>query len=263
MFSAIRCIGHVARALDHDLAVVRPGRLRELARACRARRTAPRRWRRRSSPAAARRPARRRRRSASGSRRSPRSAVEERLPVVREAPLRHDRAAARDDPGDPLRRQRHVGEAHARVDREVVDALLGLLDERVAEDLPRQLLGLAVRPSRAPGRSARCRSARASCGGSTRASRGCCVPVERSMTVSAPQRVDQVIFSTSSSIEERDGGVADVRVDLDEELPADRHRLGLGVVDVGRDDRAAARDLVAHELRRACLRGSRRTPSPA
>ena len=40
--------------------------------------------------------------------------------------------------------QRHVREAHAGVDREVVDALLGLLDQRVAEDLPGQLLGLAA-----------------------------------------------------------------------------------------------------------------------
>src|SRR5690606_14928052 len=45
-----------------------------------------------------------------------------------------------------------------------------------------------------------------------------------------------------------DGGVADVGVDLDEEVAADRHRLGFGVVDVARDDRAAAGDLVADEL---------------
>ena len=78
-------------------------------------------------------------------------------------------------------------------------------------------------------------------------------PVERSMTVSAPHRVAQVIFSTSSSIEERDGRVADVGVDLDEELAADGHRLGLRMVDVGRNDRPAARDLVAHELGRHVL----------
>src|SRR5690606_21595264 len=42
-----------------------------------------------------------------------------------------------------------------------------------------------------------------------------------------------------------DGGVADVGVDLDQEVAADRHRLGFGVVDVGGDDRAAAGDFVA------------------
>ncbi len=66
--------------------------------------------------------------------------------------------------------------------------------------------------------------------------------------MSAPQRVDQTSFSTSSATTARDGGVADVGVDLDEEVAADRHRLGLGVVDVRRDDGAAAGDLVADEF---------------
>ena len=47
--------------------------------------------------------------------------------------------------------------------------------------------------------------------------------------------------------------VADVGVDLHQEVAADDHRLELGVVEVGRDDGAAARDLVAHELRRHVL----------
>ena len=46
------------------------------------------------------------------------------------------------------------------------------------------------------------------------------------------------------------GGVADIGVDLGEEVPADDHRLGFGVIDVGWDDGAAARDLVPHKLRR-------------
>ena len=62
--------------------------------------------------------------------------VEEALLVMREAPLGHDRAAARDDAGDAVGGQRHVGQAHAGVDGEVVDALLALLDQRVAIDLP-------------------------------------------------------------------------------------------------------------------------------
>ena len=68
------------------------------------------------------------------------------------------------------------------------------------------------------------------------------------MTVSAPHRVAHTIFSTSSLDRGGDRGVADVGVDLDQEVPADDHRLGLGVVDVGRDHRAAGGDLVAHEL---------------
>src|SRR6185312_15623431 len=47
-----------------------------------------------------------------------------------------------------------------------------------------------------------------------------------------------------------DDGVADIGIDLGEEVAADDHRLGLGVVDVGGDDGAAPRDLAAHEFRR-------------
>ena len=46
------------------------------------------------------------------------------------------------------------------------------------------------------------------------------------------------------------GGVADVGVDLHQEVSADDHRLEFGVVDVGRDDGAARGHFLAHELRR-------------
>src|SRR3546814_17295390 len=35
--------------------------------------------------------------------------------------------------------QRNIGQADAGVDREIIDALFGLLDEGVAEDFPRQV----------------------------------------------------------------------------------------------------------------------------
>ena len=44
--------------------------------------------------------------------------------------------------------------------------------------------------------------------------------------------------------------VADVGVDLGEEVAAENHRLEFGMVDVGRDDGAATGNLVAHEFRR-------------
>jgi hypothetical protein len=55
-------------------------------------------------------------------------------------------------------------------------------------------------------------------------------------------------LSTSAGDVGGDGGVADIGVDLDEEVAADRHRLAFGVVDVGGDDGAAAGDLVADEF---------------
>src|SRR6267143_342864 len=69
--------------------------------------------------------------------------VEETLLVVRQAPLRHDRAAARHDPRHAVGRQRDKRQANSGVDGEVVDALLGLLDQRVAEYFPGELLRLS------------------------------------------------------------------------------------------------------------------------
>src|SRR3546814_1039129 len=70
--------------------------------------------------------------------------VEERFLMMGEAPFRHDRSAATDDAGDALRRHRDIGQAHARMDGEIVDALFGLFDQRVAEDVPGQFLGDAA-----------------------------------------------------------------------------------------------------------------------
>ena len=100
--------------------------------------------------------------------------VEEALAMMRQAPLRHDRAAAGDDAGDAVDGERHVVQAHAGVDREVIDALLRLLDERVAEDLPGQVLGDAAHLlERLIDRHGADRH-RASCAGSTRGWCGCC-----------------------------------------------------------------------------------------
>ena len=70
--------------------------------------------------------------------------VEEALLVVGEAPRRHDRATPADDAGDARGGERDEAQAHAGVDREVVDALLGLLDDRVAVDVPAEVLRPAV-----------------------------------------------------------------------------------------------------------------------
>ena len=69
--------------------------------------------------------------------------VKEALAVMGQAPLRHDRAATRDDTGDAVDGQRDVRQAYAGVNGEVVDALLRLLDEGIAIDLPGEVLGHA------------------------------------------------------------------------------------------------------------------------
>ena len=79
------------------------------------------------------------------------------------------------------------------------------------------------------------------------------LPVDRSITVSAPHKRRPAQLVDFLVDRGGDGGVADVRVDLHQEVAADDHRLELEVVDVGGDDRAAARDLVADELGRQSL----------
>ena len=51
----------------------------------------------------------------------------------------------------------------------------------------------------------------------------------------------------------RDGRIPYVGVDLAERLDADRHRLQFRMVDVRRDDHAAASDFIAHQFRRDLL----------
>src|SRR5690606_31735019 len=51
-----------------------------------------------------------------------------------------------------------------------------------------------------------------------------------------------------------DGGIANVGVDLHQEVAADDHRLDFGVVDVGRDDGAAPGNFFADKFGRDGLR---------
>ena len=70
--------------------------------------------------------------------------VEETLSVMRQTPLRHDGTATANDPRDPLGGQRHVCQTHTGVNGEVIHTLLGLFDQRVAEQLPGQVFSNAV-----------------------------------------------------------------------------------------------------------------------
>ncbi|MCY1247551.1 hypothetical protein D9M72_608950 [compost metagenome] len=64
--------------------------------------------------------------------------------MVMQTPLGHDRAAAGDDAGDAIDGERDVVQAYASMDGEIIDALFGLLDQRVAIDLPVEVLGNAI-----------------------------------------------------------------------------------------------------------------------
>ncbi|MCY1209424.1 hypothetical protein D9M72_210740 [compost metagenome] len=176
--------------------------------------------------------------------------------MVRQAPLGHDRTATRDDAGDTVGGQRHVAQQHAGVDGEVVHALLGLLDQRVAEHLPGQVLGDAaglvqrlVDRHRADGYRRVAQDPFAGfmdvlAGGQVHDGVG--APADR------PHHLFHFLGQRRGH-----GGVAEVAVDLDAEIAPDRHRLQFGVVDVGGNDRAARGDLLAHEFRRHVFRTQR------
>ena len=179
--------------------------------------------------------------------------VEEILFVMRETPLRHDRTTARNDAGHAARGERDVTQQHAGVDREIIHALLGLLDQRVAENLPRERLGASadffqrlINRHGADGHGAVAEN-----------------PLAGLVDVFAGGEIHQRVATPFDGpthfldlfVDGRsDGGVADVGVDFNEEVAADDHRLELGVVDVCRNDRATAGDFGADELGRDFLR---------
>ena len=157
--------------------------------------------------------------------------VEEALLVLRQAPLRHDRAAARDDAGDAVGGQRHVGEPHAGMDGEIVDALLALLDQRVLEAFPVELDRIAVDLlQRLIDRH-----------GADRHRRVAQDPFADVVDVAAGGEVHHGVGAPADRPHHlldffldrgRDGRVADIGVDLHQEVAADDHRLEFGVVDV-------------------------------
>ena len=54
--------------------------------------------------------------------------VEKTFLMMREAPLGHDRAAARNDAGGTPRGERNVAQKDARMDGKIIDTLLSLFD---------------------------------------------------------------------------------------------------------------------------------------
>jgi hypothetical protein len=76
------------------------------------------------------------------------------------------------------------------------------------------------------------------------------LPVDRSITVSAPQRIDHTIFSTSSSMLDVTAELPMLALIFTRKLRPMIIGSAFGVVDVGRDDGAAAGHFVAHELGR-------------
>ena len=173
--------------------------------------------------------------------------VEEVFLVMGEAPLGHDAAAAADDAGHAGGGHGNKAEEHAGVDGEVIDALLGLLDEGVAEEFPSEIFGFAVH-------FFECLINGHGADGHGRIAED---PLPRGVDVLAGGEVHDSVRSPLGGPAHLfdlfldaggDGAVADVGVDFDEKVPADDHRLEFRVVDVRGDDGAAGGDLGADEF---------------
>src|SRR5207249_7826806 len=183
--------------------------------------------------------------------------VKETFLVLRQAPFGHNTAAAADDAGHAMRRERNEAQQHAGVNGEVINALLGLFDEGVAVNFPGEFLGFAAdffeRLINRHGAYGHGRVAEN--------------PFARGVDVLAGGEVHDGVGAPPGGPAHlldflldarRDGAVADVGVDLHEEVAADGHRLGFGMIDVGRANGAAGGDFGADELRRDFLRDALR-----
>ena len=178
--------------------------------------------------------------------------VHEVLLVVVEHPLGEQAAAAADDADEAPADERQVLAEHAGVDREVVDALLRLVLERLEDEALVEVFDLAPDDHRVDRDGADRHGAVAH----DRVAAGVEVAAggEVHHRVGAPPfRPLQLLDLLVGAGADRRG--ADVRVDLRERRPADGHRVELvvQVVPVGRDDHPPGGHFVA-DLRRGEVR---------
>ena len=173
--------------------------------------------------------------------------IEEALLVMQHAPLGHDRASPRNDAGKALFHQFGMGAQHAGVYRKVVYTLLALLDKRIAIYLPGKVLDFAVDlfESLINGHRSHRHGTVAynPLAGLVYVVAGREVHQGIATPVAAPHRFFHLLGYTR-----RESRVADIRIELHQEVAAYNHRLGLGVVDVGRDNSPALGHLAAHKL---------------
>ena len=173
--------------------------------------------------------------------------VGEVLLVMRDAPFGMDAATARHNARNAILGERHEWQPHPGVDGHVIHPLLGLLDERVAEDLPGEVFSdaadLLQRLIDGHGANGHGRVADD--------------PFTRGVDVLARRQIHDGVGTPAGRPDHfldflgdvrRNRRVADISVDLHLEAAADDHRLDLRVVDVRGDDGTATRHFVAHEF---------------
>ena len=172
--------------------------------------------------------------------------------MMLQTPFGHDRSAPRDDARHAVGGQRHEPQQHAGVDGHVVHALLALFDHGVAEQLPAEFGGVVLHLfKRLVHRD--------------RADRHGGVPEDPfagGVDVVAGGKIHHSVGSPLGGPCEFlhllvDGGghcgIAHVGVELGKESRADDHRLGLGMVDIARHDRATCGQFGTYQLHVAVL----------
>jgi hypothetical protein len=173
--------------------------------------------------------------------------VREVLAVVENVPLGVDATSAADNTRHAFHCQRDVPEQDAGVNREVVDALFGLLHQSLAEHLPRQIFGNPVhlfqRLVNGDGPDGDGRVADDPLAGLVNVLSGRQVHEGVGPPQHAPLQLLDFLFDAG-----RDGAVANVGVDLDLEHAADELRLQLEVVLVAANDGPAAGHFTADQF---------------
>src|SRR5690606_18181124 len=173
--------------------------------------------------------------------------VEEVFLVMGQAPFGHDAAAAGNDACHPFGGHGYVTQQDAGMYGEIIHSLLGLLDQGIAVDFPGQILGLAVHLIQVlvngHGADGNGRIAEDALAGLVDVLAGGKIHDGIGAPAHGPYHLFDFLFDGRG-----DGGVADVGVDLDQEVTPDDHGLEFGMVDIARDDGPPARHLVPDEF---------------
>ena len=175
-------------------------------------------------------------------------------------PFGQNRAAAADDAGDALGGQRNVLHQDAGVNGHIVHALLGLLLNHFQHHVDVEIFHAAHAPqSFVDGHRAH------------RDGRGIDDGLPDARDVAAGGKIHDGVGAVLHRIVQllhlfvdvrRGGRISDVGVDLATGRHADAHGLQIGVVDIGRNDHAAARHLRSDQFRQSHARAGRYIPSP-
>ena len=174
--------------------------------------------------------------------------IEEALLVVIETPLAHDTTATAHDTAETAISKMHVVATDAGMDGEVVNTLLALLDEGITEYLPVQILYLAVYLLQSlvdrHGSYWYRAVAYNPFTGFVDVVAGREVHQSIASPFARPYRLVHLFLDAGGS-----GRVADIGIDLHEEVASDDHRFALRVIDVGRKNGTSTGNLIAHIFR--------------